>query len=70
MPATGSAYELNIIASKVVRATRPECQRVLAQSLILFCFWDARGVVDNSMVLRVLRLKDFPVGFLAPDLVR
>ncbi|CAK8998216.1 Uncharacterized protein SCF082_LOCUS5543 [Durusdinium trenchii] len=44
-------FGLFVAARQVVRATRPECQRVLAQSLILFCLSASFAAVQMTMVL-------------------
>ncbi|CAJ1349729.1 unnamed protein product [Effrenium voratum] len=44
-------FGLFVGARQVVRATRPECQRVLAQSLILFCLSASFAAVQMTMVL-------------------
>ena len=45
-------FGLFVGARQVVKATRPECQRVLAQSLILFCLSASFAAVQMTMAAR------------------
>ncbi|CAJ1349731.1 unnamed protein product [Effrenium voratum] len=44
-------FGLFVAARQVVKATRPECQRILAQSLILLCLGASFAAVQMTMVL-------------------
>ena len=44
-------FGLFVAARQVVKATRPECQRIMAQSLILLCLGASFAAVQMTMVL-------------------